>query len=51
MHIRSHTDLVCVCEDDPLQFQGEQDIQKENLVAPDDALLLRLTPQPTEHRQ
>ena len=33
-------DLVCVDEDDLLDVEREHDIEKEDLVAPDDALLL-----------
>jgi len=39
-------DLVSVDEDDLLEVHGEKDIQEENLVAPNDPLLLALRPKP-----
>src|SRR5260221_14133752 len=39
-------DLVSVDEDDLLEVHGEKNVQEENLVAPDDPLLLALGPQP-----
>ena len=39
-------DLVGVDEDDFLEVHGEKDVQEENLVAPNDALLLALRPEP-----
>ena len=38
-------DLVGVCKDDLAQRQREEHVQEQDLVRPDDALLLRLQPQ------
>ena len=42
---RAH-ELVAIDVDDPLHLEGEEDVEEEHLVTPDDALLLGLRPQP-----
>jgi hypothetical protein len=41
-------DLVSVDEGDFVEVHGEKDVQEENLVAPNDALLLALRPEPRQ---
>jgi len=38
--------LVGINKDDFIETHGEQDVEKKNLVCPDDALLFSLWPQP-----
>lgn len=38
--------LISVDEDDLLDVEGEEDVEEEDLVAPDDALLLLLLMEP-----
>ena len=45
LQVRAH-DLVRVNEDDLLEVHWEQDVKEENLISPDDALLLLLRTQP-----
>ena len=45
VHVRAH-DLVGVDEDDFVEVEREEDVQEEDLVAPDLALLLLLRAQP-----
>ena len=46
LHVASH-DLIGIDENDTTQVQREQHVQEEDLVAPDDALLLCLTSEPS----
>jgi len=45
LQVRTH-DLVRVDEDDLVEVHGEQDVEEENFVRPDDPLLLALMSQP-----
>ena len=45
VHVCAH-DLVCVDEDDFVEVEGEEDVEEEDLVAPDFALLFLLRAQP-----
>ncbi len=46
MRIRELASLVSVDKDDLLEAEGEEDVQEEDLVSPDGALLLRLLVEP-----